>query len=187
MNSANYNFSLDINDHGSPIVIKAKKNETGKKIRLTLRSGSKPFEIGASCYAVYTSTKPDGGVIFNSCDIEDNVIVYEFTDQTCPLVGRYLSEIRLYGTNHKIIISASFVLLVEGTVYDDDLVSSSSEFTMLNELVLEATDFLKEGTYAVVSEDEPTAENTCIWVDSDSDEEYSIPEIKDDSVSPVDT
>ena len=187
MNNANYNFSLDINEHGSPIVLKAKKDDTGKKINLTLRTGSKPYEISKSCYAVYTSSKPDGSVLYNSCTIEDNVITYEFTDQTCSAVGRCISEIRLYGTNNKLITSANFVLLVEGSVYNDDLVSSSSEFTMLNELVLEATDFLKEGTFAVVSEDEPTAENTSIWIDSDSDEEYSIPEIKDDSVSPVDT
>lgn len=295
MKKSNYNISLNINEHGSQVVLKAKKNETGKEILITLRDDNEPYEIEAGCYAVLTGSKSDRTKLYNSCEIDGNVIVYEFTEQTCSSVGRCICEIRLYGKDNEMIVSASFVILVEGTVYPDEDVESSSEFTALNSLVLDVLALiddvetkLAEGAYnsaesavlftkqtllekykaqareninaaenvfdtslsvlhraadakavgealeilrqrlnnlataqtvdneivdmrvgadgttyksagdamreqiknvstAVVSPEEPTAENITLWIDEDDEEEFCVPEINDEEISGEDT
>jgi len=292
---SDYNISLNINEHGSQVVLKAKHNETGKKLLISLRDDHEPYAIEEGCYAVLTGLKADKSRLFNSCEIEDNVIVYEFTEQTCSAVGRCICEIRLYDKENEMIVSASFVILVEGTVYPDESVESSSEFTALNALVLETLALiddvekkLAEGAYnsadsavlftkqillekykaqareninaaenvfdtslsiihcaadakavgqeleilrqrlnnlataqtvnnelvdmrvgadgttydsagdamreqiknistAVVSPEEPTAENTTLWIDEDDEEEFCVPEINDEEISEEDT
>lgn len=130
-----YRISLDINEHGSQAVVKAKKTDTGRKLHITLRAGGMPYTIEDNCYAVFTATKPDGSILYNACTIEGNEIVYEFTEQTCTAVGRSPCEIKLYGLDDKLITSPRFALLVDGTVYPDGRVESTSEFSALTQMV----------------------------------------------------
>ena len=143
MKDAVYKISLDIHEHASQAVLKAKKTDTGRKLHITLRAGGTPYTIANDCYAAFKATKPDGTVLFNSCTIENNEIIYEFTEQTCTSVGRCKCEIALYGPDDKIITSPRFSLLVDGTIYPDEIVESTDEFSALTELItdtLEATD-----------------------------------------------
>ena len=135
MKDSAYKISLDINEHGSQVVLKAKKTDTGRKIYISLRAGGTPYTIEDDCYAVFTATKPDGSILYNACTIENNEIVYEFTEQTCAAIGRNRCEIKLYGLDEKLINSARFALLVEGTVYPDEVVESSDEFSALTQMV----------------------------------------------------
>ena len=137
MKDSAYKISLDINEHGSQAVLKAKKTDTGRKIYISLRAGGTPYTIAEDCYAVFTATKPDGSILYNACTIENNEIVYEFTEQTCAAVGRNRCEIKLYGLDDKLITSPRFALLVDGTVYPDELVESTDEFSALTRLVTE--------------------------------------------------
>ena len=135
MNDLAYKISLDINEHGSQVVLKAKQSDTGRKVHISLRSGGIPYMIAEDCYAVFTATKPDGAILYNACTIEGNEIVYEFTEQTCASVGRLRCEIKLYGMDDKLITSSRFALLVEGEIYPDGRVVSSSEFSALTQMV----------------------------------------------------
>ena len=138
MKDSAYKISLDINEHGSQAVLKAKKTDTGRKIYISLRAGGTPYTIAEDCYAVFTATKPDGSILYNACTIENNEIVYEFTEQTCAAVGRNRCEIKLYGLDDKLITSPRFALLVDGTVYPEGRVESTDEFSALTRLVTDA-------------------------------------------------
>ena len=139
MKDAVYRISLDINEHGSQAVLKAKNTDTGRKIYISLRAGGMPYTIEDDCYAAFAATKPDGSILLNNCDIVDNEIIYEFTEQTCAAIGRYRCEIKLYGPDEKLITSPRFALLVDGTVYPDGRVESTSEFSALTQLISDAT------------------------------------------------
>lgn len=143
MKDSAYKISLDIHEHASQAVLKAKKTDTGRKLHITLRAGGTPYTIEDDCYAVFKAKKSDGTILFNACTIENNEIIYEFTEQTCTAVGRCRCEIALYGPDDKLITSPRFALLVDGTIYPDELVESTDEFSALTELItdtLEATD-----------------------------------------------
>ena len=135
MNDSAYKISLDITEHGSQAVLKAKKSDTGRKIYISLRSGGTPYTIAEDCYAVFKATKPDGSILYNACTIEGNEIVYEFTEQTCTAVGRCRCEIALYGLDDTLITSPRFALLVDGTIYPDGNVESTDEFSALTHLI----------------------------------------------------
>ena len=154
MKDAVYKISLDIHEHGSQTAIKAKNTDTGRKLCISLRSGGTPYIIEDDCYAVFKATKPDGTILYNACTIENNEIIYEFTPQTCAAIGRCRCEIALYGLDDKLITSPRFMLLVDGTIYPDDVVESTDEFSALTDLVGDTLKFINEATEAAKSANE---------------------------------
>ena len=148
MKNAVYKISLDIYEHGSQAVLKAKKTDTGRKLHITLRAGGTQYIIEDDCYAVFKATKPDGSILYNACTIENNEIIYEFTEQTCTAVGRCRCEIALYGLDNKLITSPKFALLVDGTIYPDEIVESTDEFSALTALVTESIEAISNAEKA---------------------------------------
>lgn len=145
MTNSYYKISLDIHDHGSHVSLKAKKGDTGRILYITLMDGSKPYTITNDCYAVFTAKKADGNILYNKCSIIGNQISYAFTPQTCSAVGKADCEIKLYGTDDKLLTSARFALMVEDTVYNEgDEVESTKEVSALTALVSEATTLIRD-------------------------------------------
>ena len=138
MNYSTYRASLDIHASGSQAVLHAKKGETKRRILITLTERGKPYLISSDCTAVFTATKPDGNIIYNGCAIDNNIICYNFTEQTTAAEGKLDCEIRLYGADNALIISPGFDLIVDATVYNDgDVVESATEVSALTALVSE--------------------------------------------------
>lgn len=135
MTNSYYKISLDINNHGSYISLKAKKGATGRILHITLTDGRKPYVITSDCYAVFTAKKADGNILYNECSIIGNTIAYAFTPQTTAAVGQADCEIRLYGADSKLLVSARFALIVEDTVYSDSELESKTEVTALTSLI----------------------------------------------------
>ena len=157
MNYSAYKISLDINEHGSQAVLKAKKTDTGRMVYISLRAGGMPYIIADDCYAVFAATKPDGSILYNACTIEGNEIAYEFTEQTCAAVGRIRCEIKLYGLDDMLITSPRFTLLVDGTVYPDGTVESTDEFSALTQIISDTIDAAKNATQAAADATKATA------------------------------
>lgn len=132
-------ITLDVRETSMPVVVKAKQGDTGRRIHISLADGGMPYEISSDCYATFTANKPDNTKLYNDCTIINNVIEYIFTEQTCAAVGRAIAEIRLYGSDNKMVTSASFVLEVHGTVFSEGDVASDSELIALDSLVKETT------------------------------------------------
>ena len=160
MNDSDYKISLDITEHGSQAVLKAKKTDTGRKIYISLRAGGTPSTIAEDCYAVFKATKPDGSILFNACTIEGNEIIYEFTEQTCAAVGRCRCEIALYGLDDTLITCPRFALLVDGTIYPDGRVESTDEFSALTRMVSDTLEV--QGLTRVATENANTATENAV-------------------------
>ena len=165
MNYSSYRFSLDLRNTRSSVVVKAKRDDTGRKLFITLTDGGVPYHITADCYAVFTAIKPDGKIVFNDCTIEDCVIIYEMTAQTVAAVGMVESEIIVYGSGGKQLTSASFHILVEDTIYDTETeIESTSEYNALADLVAQVQAL--SGVY--IGPVQPT-DGTLYWLDTSGD------------------
>lgn len=145
MTNSYYKISLDIHDHGSNVLLKAKRGDTGRLLYITLMDGRNPYVISNDCYAVFTAKKADGNILYNECSIIGNAITYAFTPQTTSAVGKADCEIKLYGAENKLLTSARFTLMVDDTVYNEgDEVESEKEVSALTALVSEANTLVRD-------------------------------------------
>lgn len=151
-------MNLDLQQTDMQITLRAKRGDTGRLLRITLSNEGVPYWIAPDCYAVFTGKKPDGTVIYNQCEIENNEIRYRFTEQTCAVPGRIPAEIRLYGTEGKLLTTAGFLLEVHDTVYHPEDVLSQDEMDALDSLVLELWELRQQLTDQPLKTDE-----TLIW------------------------
>lgn len=132
-------ITLDVRETNAPVVVKAKRSDTGRRILISLADGGMPYTISEDCFATFTGRKADKTTINNACAIANNVIEYVFTEQTCAAVGRMSAEIRLYGSEDKLLTSASFILEVHDSVWHENDPVSEDEMTALDALILETT------------------------------------------------
>lgn len=140
MTNSSYKISLDIHDHGSNVFLKTKRGDTSRILYITLMDGRNPYIISNDSYAVFAAKKADGTILYNNCSIIGNTISYAFTPQTCVAAGKLECEIKLYGADNKLLTSARFSLVVEDTVYNEEIeVGSEKEVTALTALVSKAT------------------------------------------------
>jgi hypothetical protein len=140
MNDSHSYITLDFRNTHMPVVVKAKRGDTARTLYISLADGGTPYQIAEGCTATFTAKKPDKTVIHNSCTIEGNMIVYPFTEQTCSAAGRVNADIRLYGSNGRMLTSASFTLEVSKTVVNPgDIPASESEMNALEALILDTT------------------------------------------------
>lgn len=145
MDSSIFRRSLDIHQQTTQTHLAVRKGDTARKIVAALSDGGRPYSIEEGCYAVFKGKKPDGNVLYNNCTIENNCIVYEFTEQTAASAGYMPCEFQLYGPDGKIVTSPKFSLIVSGLVYDDSEVESSSEFTALAKAMTEVAELKATG------------------------------------------
>lgn len=139
MNNSCVEISLDLKRTTQPVVVKAEKSDTARKLRVRLADGGKPYTITQDCYAVFTAKKPDGTSLYNDCQIVDGIIEYQFTPQTCSAAGSFPAQIRLYGGDKHLIATAPFQFEVYDTVFTaEDAAKSQDEQTALDNLVSRA-------------------------------------------------
>lgn len=149
MTYTEHKITLDIHKTVSPVSVRVKKRDTGRRLLIHLADSGYPYHISEDCYAVFTAKKPDGKVVFNDCRIEECVIIYDFTEQTVAVAGLMDCEIILYGADGKQLTSACFNIIVDDTIYDTETeVESTSEFNALAVLIAEMQE-LKNGFLTV--------------------------------------
>ena len=136
MNDSLYTISLDVQATYASAAVSVKQFDTGRRLEFALHDGGKPYEIGEDCQVVFTAKKPDGTAIFNTCQVEKGKVIYELTPQTTAEAGKVQCELRIYGSEEKLLTSAAFTVLVcQQVCSDDDVVASAPEATALQKLV----------------------------------------------------
>lgn len=138
MNYSDYRFTLDItNTLQAQVSVPCTFGDSARRLYIGLTEGRKPYEIANGCRAVLAAKKPDGTTILNDCIIEGNkTIVYEFSTNTASAEGVVDCEIRLYGTNGKLITSPQFIIVVDKRVVrDEEIPVSLSEKTTIDSMI----------------------------------------------------
>lgn len=139
MNYSDYRFTLDItNTLQAQVSVPCTLGDSARRLYIGLTEGRKPYTIANGCRAVLAAKKPDGTIILHDCIIEGNkTIVYEFSTNTANADGVVDCEIRLYGTNGKLITSPQFIIVVDKRVVRDaEIPLSQSEKTTIDNMIL---------------------------------------------------
>lgn len=153
--------TLDTGEHGNLPYVSLYQAETRWKLQFDLMHDGAAITPEAGCYAVLTGVKPDGKILWNSCEIKDGAILYQLTAQTTAVAGEADMQLRVYDPGGALMMSPCFVLTVaEAAVADSELVESQDEVTALTELVTEASGLLSvlEDAEAAASAAEQAAE-----------------------------
>lgn len=139
MNHIHYRISLDMFDVAVQTTLKAKKGDTACTIHITLTENGRVYNIADGCNAFFSAKKPDGNFLYHSaeCSIEDNEIVYHFTEQTVPCEGIVECEVILLKGDQR-LTSPRFNLLVDGTVYNGEEIESKTHVDAFGYLVKKA-------------------------------------------------
>lgn len=146
MNAIDYRVSLDMLDVSSQTTIKAKKGDSACKIYITLNKNGEIYRISKGSYATFSAKKSDGTFVYDNCTIENNTIVYDFMssvseDGTCQISaceGVVSCEVSLLNDKSEQLTSPHFTLIIDGTVYNGEEITSSPEANALKELIKEA-------------------------------------------------
>lgn len=131
MRNSVYRISLEMHDTASQALLNVKKNDSSRQVRISITDSGKPYKIEDGCTAKFRAKKPDGTILYNNCIIENDVIIYDLTNQTSAAAGLVDCEITLYGADFKQITSPRFAIYVDDTLYSDYEVESKDEFTAL--------------------------------------------------------
>ena len=133
MSEAIYEIALDLHSTMSQASLSVKQGDTDRKVYISLREDGKPYRIERGAFAVFSTITPEGKVIEDNCIVEDNKIVYGFTEALTASVGVMDVEIRLYDVNSKHIISPVFTLIVDPRAAVGDKVKEATDsFTSLD-------------------------------------------------------
>ena len=145
-------FSLEIWENEPQLSLSVYSGETGRGFEIELMDKGENYLIPENCRAVFTALKPDGKLIFNPCQIQDNKIFYTLTPQSTALAGLLSCQLRLYGENDALILSPRFSLLVRPSVYSDEgILESENEVAALTALVSEAQELISEVSHSLQS------------------------------------
>ena len=159
MNYSDYRFTLDItNTLQAQVSVPCTFGDSARRLYIGLTEGRKPYDIANGCRAVFAAKKPDGTTILNDCIIEGNkTIVYEFSTNTASADGVVDCEIRLYGTNGKLITSPQFIIVVDKRVVRDvEILStlSADEHTTIDNIILAENQRISNETERILNEAE---------------------------------
>lgn len=131
MNQSIYRISLDIHSVASQLSFSVNRGDNMRRLIITLTENGKTYEITDDCYAIFTTVKPDGTHIANDCTIQNNTIIYDFTEQTTAVAGKLDCSVVVFNTKNERITSPRFTVIVYETTHQNINLTSESEYAIL--------------------------------------------------------
>lgn len=138
MNEIQYKLSLDCHKPGVQKTIYAKENDTlSRKLIVSLTENGKPYTIPPDATAIIKALKPDDTIIFNNCIIGNNNITVTLTSQFLSCIGEVKCEICII-KDDVVLSTPCIAVIVEDSMYGDDAIESTNEYTMLVQSINQA-------------------------------------------------
>lgn len=145
MNRTIFRTSLDIHDIYSQFTLPIKRGDTSGRLIISLTERGKPYQITERCYAVFAAVKEkSGATLHNSCIVQNNTIIYDFTGQTTSTAERLNSEVILYSEDGDELLSPRFTIVVHDSVFSEAVVENSNEYNSLSKLVSAANALVQD-------------------------------------------
>lgn len=129
MNYSNTPFTLDVQIHQAQVSVPVTFGDSARRLCIGLTDGRKPYVIEEGCIAVFNATKPDGSTITNACNIENNTIIYEFTEKTTNCEGIVYCDITIYDAYGRVLTTPQFIIVVDKRVVRSDDILPTDETT----------------------------------------------------------
>lgn len=132
-------------------VIVKKADSDSRKINIYLSSAAGPFNMSDIASAILRAEKPDGKVMFNNCTVCEDRLEYIITTQTIASIGTVTCEITLTSESGQVLVTPRFEIIVSETIYSDNEIESTDEYTALTETLKKAAS-LKDGITPTIGE-----------------------------------
>ena len=132
---ASMSMSLDL---WRPDIVKTvcvKQGDTGRCLEIHISEGHRPYELDPRSFVILAAEKPDGTILYDTCDIRENAVYYSFTPQTASCPGRFPGEIRIHDGKGKLLTTARFLFEVSPQTVPENAVVSEDEKTGINEMM----------------------------------------------------
>ncbi len=134
MDTVRYEVKLDVGKPGNQATIYVKEGDTrSREIVAYLYNGAGKYTITGDATVVLRAIKPDDTIVYNDCEVSGNVITHVMTQQTLLAPGIVKCEYTIYGDGGAVLYSPYFEINVGDTLYGDDTVESTNEFSALVE------------------------------------------------------
>ena len=140
MEYSTHRITLDVAGQGVQASMALRHGESGHRLEIGLTDEGVIYSVSEDCYAMLAAEKSDGTQVFDSCTVENNILLYELGEQITACPGKTDCEVRLYGENGRLLIAPKFSIYVEDAVLDEDRVMSSSEYSALSNLIRNVRD-----------------------------------------------
>ena len=135
MEKSTYRKTLDVQKQGVQFTVNANQNEAlSRKIIINVTDGGKPFDFGeGELAAVLYAKKPDGTLLYNSCEVDGSKVSYTLTQQTLTAPGEVKARLGIStaGSNPQLLYSPEFVIQVNAVEDFSEAIESTDEYTAL--------------------------------------------------------
>lgn len=141
MNYSTYRFTLDLQKHQSQMSIAVFRYDTAVKLYISLTDGGKPYLMKDGCKAYFFGKRADGAELVHPCMIQNNTeVIYAFEDTTSCIDGIVDCQIRLYGTDGRLITAPRFIIVVdERVIIDENVEITGNTLSALDEILTNET------------------------------------------------
>ena len=144
LDSVTKHIVVDVADYGLyNSIVTAKQGDSGTRfINVTVLNNGSPYSLDG-IYPVFRGRKPDGTTVFNSCDVVNDEVVIELTQQILLVAGISSYELALYesqpdsidDTETNTVASFPIILNVVPSTFDPIPMESTDEFQVLTEVM----------------------------------------------------
>ena len=132
--------------HKNNVIVNANQGEVNSRfLEITLVNGGEPLNLEGATVLIY-ATKPDGNVIFNNCTIENiekGIISVCLTSQMSAKNGKIPCEIHVINNKKSTLKFMGLELKITHCANLENAVESTSEFTALQEAMVQYAEFNK--------------------------------------------
>lgn len=146
-----YDLRLNVKYSGCKQQIELQKGETNARIfRMELCDGTNPIKLNTiSQTAVIRAVKADGKLIYDTASIKNGKVEYTLTKQDSAAVGKIWYEVQIIDNGKlddekKVLYTAQFKAVVKDTAVDDGKITSSDNFSRLDQIIRDNEEWLEQ-------------------------------------------
>lgn len=133
LNNITKHIILDVSIDKHVVVLIKQYDIDIREILVKITDKGKPYTIESNIVPRIKCNKPDNTKVINDCTVtEDGVVKIDITEQMTVCAGLCDCELLLVDAkNSKVLHTMSFIINVKKSVFSDDEISSTNEFTTL--------------------------------------------------------
>lgn len=135
-------ITLELTGDERLYMVSAKQGDKQTRfIRIALTKGGEAFTIPTGYIAIANIKKPDKHFCYNECNIVDNKVMVELTNQTLAAAGTAHCDIEIRDSQNVYVLSSqAFTIEIEKSYRNDAAIVSSNEITALEKKVQQYID-----------------------------------------------
>lgn len=135
-------ITLELTGDERLYMVSAKQGDKRTRfVRIALTNNGKVFEIPTGYVAIANIKKPDKRFCYNECEVIDNKVLIELTNQALAAAGTAHCDIEIRDEQNEYVLSSqAFTIEIEETNRNDEAIESCNEITALEKKVQQYID-----------------------------------------------